>query len=222
MHTQKRRGWLNKILNKVWYNFWLFTNAVICTIRNHQFFFPPAHPSLHFWTTKKRIWRKILCHFILYISYHASLNTDFFFWYVITVPLSHFKIATLFLCGLQIVQFTWVQLPHRCLFKHFIWTVILKLQHTPHLSPMYWAQWLPAARWLPSASWGLCSLRLPGPPGCWISYDPQLLRVSRPLGVLCESDCLWGGAHCGFWDLTDMFSSGSRSFIVFKRNFRYF
>lgn len=71
--------------------------------------------------------------------------------------------------------------------------------HTPHLSPMYWAQWLPAGRWLPSASWGLCSLRLPGLPGFFISYDPELLRVSLPSNVLCESDCLWSDTHYFTW-----------------------
>lgn len=85
----------------------------------------------------------------------------FFFSYVITIPLSYFKIATLFLCGLQLVQFTWAQLPHWHLFTHFIWTVISKLR--THLT----------------------FLRRTGPRGCQQQGDcPLLPEVSAPWGFL--------------------------------------
>lgn len=126
-----------------------------------SFFFPQhIHPCISELLESESEGR--YCAILSYICLIMHLSTlIFFFWYVITVPLSHFKIATLFLCGLQIVQFTWVQLPHWCLFKHFIWTVILKLR--THLT----------------------FLRCTGPSGCQQQGDcPLLPEVSAPWGFL--------------------------------------
>lgn len=120
-------------------------------------FSPAAHLSLHFWTPRKLIWRKKIVPF--YPAYFLSCTSShwFFFSSVITIPLSHVKIATLFLCVLQLVQFTLAQLPHWHLFTHFIWTVVSKL--CTHLT----------------------FLQCTGPRGCQQQGDcPLLPEVSAP------------------------------------------
>lgn len=182
------------------------------------FFFPSAHLSLHFWTTRKLIWRKKLCHFILYIFYHAFLNTDFFLMWS-QYCYHTLKIAALFLCGLQFVQFALASL------YAFYLNCDLKVTHT-HLT----------------------FLRCTGPSGCQQQgYCPLLPEISAPWDFLALQVSVFPTTHScsechfysmfsvsltasgvtlttlhGFWDFTDMFSSGSRGFIVFKRNFRYF
>lgn len=54
------------------------------------FFLSAMCPCISKVLEKLTRWKK-LCHFTLHVSRHASLNTDFFFPSVITIPLSHFK-----------------------------------------------------------------------------------------------------------------------------------
>lgn len=127
------------------------------------------------------------CAILSYIFfYHASLNTDFFFSYVITIPLSHFKITTLFLCGLQLVQFTWAQLPHWCLFAHFIWTVISKVH--AHISPFSDVLGAVAAS---SKVTALCFLRSLLPEASWLSRLLYFIWPTAAQSVTSTKCSLW-------------------------------
>lgn len=127
------------------------------------FFFPSAHLSLHFWTTRKLIWRKKLCHFILYIFYHASLSTDFFHMW------SQYRYYTLKLLHFSCVVFiSSSSRGYRCLTGVSL-SILFELwsqsyTHTPLLSPMYWAQWLLLYFLRPTATQNVtsiqCSLRV--------------------------------------------------------------